>query len=177
MPPPVPPPRPPPVPLVPHTRVHTRASNPRLGYNDISADGASALAALLHAGSSALETLELQGNHVGDAGAIALANSLAGRGAWGGKRGDRRDVKRPRSGGLRSLNLAGNGIGWAGGVALAEALAGGGARGRGGRGRGGGGEVTLEELELAGNPVSVVRSGMSSFFRAAIIEDRHFCLQ
>lgn len=32
----------------------------RLGYNDISADGALALASLLHAGSSALECLELQ---------------------------------------------------------------------------------------------------------------------
>ncbi|CAN0203052.1 unnamed protein product, partial [Scytosiphon promiscuus] len=98
----------------------------RLGYNDISADGASALASLLHAASGALETVELQGNHIGDAGAIALANGLTGRGVWEGKRGGgRRDVRRATregSGGLRSLNLAGNGIGCAGGVALAEAL-------------------------------------------------------
>lgn len=133
---------------------HTNTSNPRpllhptlqrLGYNDISADGASALASLLHAGSSALDSLELQGNHVGDAGAAALANGLAGR----GKRG-RRDAElgRPAAAtGLRSLNLAGNGIGCAGGIALAKALSAGGS---------GGGGCALEELELAGNAVSLV---------------------
>ena len=107
--------------------------NPRLGYNDISADGASALASLLHAGSSALDSLELQGNHIGDAGATAVANGLAG----GGKRG-RKNVE--AAAGLRSLNLAGNGIGCAGGLALANALSGG---------------CALEELDLTGNAVSL----------------------
>eukprot|EP00752_Nemacystus_decipiens_P011212 g9963.t1 len=113
----------------------------RLGYNDISADGASALASLLHAGSSALDSLELQGNHVGDAGATALANGLAG---GGGKRGGRdAGSRRPTAAaGLRSLNLAGNGIGCAGGVALARALS-------------GGGGCSLEELELAGNGLTL----------------------
>lgn len=120
---------------------------PRLGYNDISSDGASALASLLHAGSSALDTLELQGNRVGDAGAAALANGLTG----GGKRG-RRGAEQGRpaaaaAAGLRSLNLAGNGIGCAGGVALAKALT-------SGRSGGGRGVCVLEELELAGNAVS-----------------------
>lgn len=127
---------------------HNRTSIPiqhRLGYNDISADGASALASLLHAGSSALDSLELQGNRVGDAGATALANGLAG----GGKRG-RRDAEPGGAVGLRSLNLAGNGIGCAGGVALAKALSG---------GRSGGGGCALEELELAGNAVSLVSLG------------------
>ena len=120
----------------------------RLGYNDISADGASALASLLHAGSSALDSLELQGNRVGDAGATALANGLAG----GGKRG-RRDAEPGSAVGLRSLNLAGNGIGCAGGVALAKALSG---------GRSGGGGCALEELELSGNAVSLVSVGALS---------------
>ncbi|CAM9456603.1 unnamed protein product [Ectocarpus sp. 12 AP-2014] len=128
----------------------------RLGYNDISADGAVALASLLHAGSSALECLELQGNHVGDAGAVALADGLVG----GSKRGGRRRGGAAKQGGsssrrgpgLRSLNLAGNGIGCAGGGALAEALVG---------GKGGGGErggVVLEELELAGNALTLSAS-------------------
>lgn len=139
---------------------------PRLGYNDITAEGASALASLLFAGSSsALERLELQGNHIGDAGAVALANGLAGRGGaaanaaaaapgGGSKRRNRRGGAKqgatPPGPGLRSLNLAGNGIGCAGGVALAQALLTGGRKRTGGGGEG----CVLEELELAGNAVS-----------------------
>lgn len=139
-------------------------SNPRLGYNHISAEGASALASLLYAGSSSvLESLELQGNRIGDAGALALANGFAGRGgitsataaaaAGGSRRRDRRggakQQARPGSG-LRSLNLAGNGIGCSGGVALAEALLNGGRKTTGGEG------CVLEDLELAGNAVSLL---------------------
>ncbi|CAM9682083.1 unnamed protein product [Ectocarpus sp. 4 AP-2014] len=126
----------------------------RLGYNDISADGAVALASLLHAGSSALECLELQGNHVGDAGAVALADGLVGRNKRGGRRrgGAAKQGNSSRRGpGLRSLNLAGNGIGCAGGGALAKALV-------GGKGAGGEGGVVLEELELAGNALTLSAS-------------------
>ncbi|CAM9750210.1 unnamed protein product, partial [Pylaiella littoralis] len=135
----------------------------RLGYNHISAEGASALASLLYAGSSSvLESLELQGNRIGDAGALALANGFAGRGgitsaaaaaaAGGSRRRDRRggakQQARPGSG-LRSLNLAGNGIGCSGGVALAEALLNGGRKTTGGEG------CVLEDLELAGNALTL----------------------
>lgn len=155
------------IPILPYPAL-PYAIQPRLGYNDISADGASALASVLYAGSSsALESLELQGNHIGDAGAVALANGLAGRGggadtaaaAGGGskrrhRRGGAKQEARPPGPGLRSLNLAGNGIGCAGGVALAQALLTGGGERAGGGGGGGGEGCVLEELELAGNAVS-----------------------
>lgn len=116
----------------------SRPTAPRLGYNDISPEGASALASLLHAGPGTLETLELGGNRIGDAGAAALAQGLAGK-AY------QRQGRMGQGGvGLLRLGLAGNGIGCVGGCALAKAL--------GGRSRGG--RVALRELELAGNAVS-----------------------
>lgn len=122
----------------------------RLGYNDISFDGASGLASLLDAGPGTLQTLELQGNRVGDAGAVALARGLSrsgadGGGGGGGKRGPRQVARTKverRGPGLRRLNLAGNGVGCIGACALAKAV------------RGTGGKGALEELELAGNAVS-----------------------
>lgn len=92
----------------------------------------------------------MQGNHVGDAGAVALADGLVGGNKRGGRRrgGAAKQGSSRRGPGLRSLNLAGNGIGCAGGGALAKALV-------SGKGGGGGeGGVVLEELELAGNAVS-----------------------
>lgn len=121
----------------------------RLGYNDISAEGALALACLLNAGPGTLENLELPGNRVRDSGAVALAQGLAGV----EKRGPRRqgwgsNARGRRGPGLRRLNLAGNGIGCVGGEALAKTL----------EGRRSGGRVALEELELAGNAVSVAEA-------------------
>lgn len=150
-------------PPIPNPPPRARAALRRLGYNDISADGASALASVLYAGSSKLESLELQGNSVGDAGAIAFADGLVGgdsnfkNGGSGGGRGSRgrhsgdergrrrrglraQQEQRRGGSGLRRLNLAGNGIGCLGGCALAKAVL--------------GGEVKLEELDLAGNAVS-----------------------
>lgn len=132
----------------------------RLGYNDISADGASALAFLLREGPGTLESLELQGNRIGDAGAVILSQGLAGDKISGddGARGSQHEAgmnKRARGGnsmGLRRMNLAGNGIGCVGGCALAKSL-------RGRSNGGGGGKssgrkmLVLEELELAGNAV------------------------
>lgn len=106
----------------------------RLGYNEISADGASSLATLLRSDCGHLEILELQGNRIEDVGAVALARGLAGRRT-------KAPVAGHRQRGLRQLNLGGNRIGCVGGCALAKAL------------RESGRKVVLEELELAGNPV------------------------
>lgn len=106
----------------------------RLGYNEISADGASSLATLLRSDGCPLETLELQGNRIGDVGAVALARGLEGRRT-------KAPIAGHRQRGLRQLNLGGNRIGCIGGCALARAL------------RESGSRVVLEELELSGNPV------------------------
>lgn len=119
----------------------------RLGYNAISADGASALAGLLRNGQGTLENLELGGNRIGDAGAVALAEGMVGSGNRGEQRAARRGKRRRpqrvrREGpGLLRLGLSGNGIGCVGGYALANVL-------RAGSG------VALQELELRGNAVS-----------------------
>lgn len=111
------------------------------------------MASLLNAGPGGLENLEIPGNRIGDAGAVALAKGLAGSGSSGGRkrrpqsRQEESDVKQghPECG-IRRLDLAGNGIGCVGACALAKAL------------KESRGKVVLEELELAGNAVSSRRS-------------------
>lgn len=122
--------------LTARPRRRFRLLSPRLGYNNISPDGANALATLLGDGPGTLEILELGYNRIGDDGAVALAKGLEIAGA--------RDRSTANGKGLLRLGLAGNGIGWAGGGALAKSLSG--RRGR---------APELQELELAGNMVSV----------------------